>query len=376
MDEPMPRGTLMVAQAAQAPSVRNFTVYVGITGFNSTGITGMLIDVNEGDMVTIRFVYNDTIFGSNNPHDICIQGYNLCTGTLDENIPERVLNFTANIVGQSTIECIVGGCAGHAKLQASVLDVIPYSGPQVKTNLTLTGEVVAHSRPMVVLVAQIYDENSSPVPGVLVHFFRESTWGFAEIGADASDNAGRANITYSPPIDGHITFTAQFLGSGIYMPSSSEAFIHYNVPQENDYDFPFVWGQNPIFDFGTVGVPALAGLLWVGVVVLIVGSVWTTYLYVVRQLMGIRNAGRGEEDSERIRRLSSTGLGGYSARQAQPLRRFDYPRAVITGLGMIALGYADFLALTILIPSSSLLALPLLAFIEAILLAKLFPSEE
>ncbi len=376
MDEPMPRGTLMVAQAAQAPSVRNFTVYVGVTGFNSTGMTGMRIDVNEGDMVTIRFVYNDTIFGSNNPHDICIQGYNLCTGTLDENIPERVLSFTANIVGQSTIECIVGGCAGHAKLQASVLDVIPYSGPQVKTNLTLTGEVVAHSRPIVVLVAQIYDENSSPVPGVLVHFFRESTWGFAEIGADASDNAGRANITYSPPLDGHITFMAHFLGSGIYMPSSSEAFIHYVVPQENDYDFPFVWGQNPIFDFTTVGVPALSGLLWIGVVVLIVGSVWTTYLYVVRQLLGIRNAGRGEEDSERIRRLSGTGLGGHGDRQAQPLRPFDYPRAVILGLGMIVLGYADFLALTVLIPSSSLLALPLLAFIEAVLFAKLFPSEE
>ena len=376
MGEPIPRGTLMVAQAVQAPSVRNFTVYVGVTGFNSTGITGMRIDVNEGDMVTIRFVYNDTSFGSNNPHEICIQGYNLCTGTLDENIPEGVLSFTANIVGQSVIECIVGGCAGHARLQASVLDVSPYSGPQVKTNLTLTGEVVAHSRPIVILVAQIYDENGSRVPGVLVHFYRESTWGFAEIGADASDGAGRANITYSPPLDGHIIFMAHFLGSGIYMPSSSETFIHYAVPQENDYDFPFVWGQNPIFDLTTVGVPAAAGFLWVGVVVLIVGSVWTTYLYVVRQLLGIRNAGHGEEDSEGIRRLSSTGLGGHSDRQAQSLRPFDYPRAVILGLGMIALGYADFLALTILIPSSSLLVLPLLAFIEAILLAKLFPSGE
>ncbi len=366
----------MVAQAAQAPSVRNFTVYVGVTGFNSTGKAGITLDANEGDMVIIKFVYNDTSFGSNNPHEICIQGYNLCTGTLDENTTERVLSFTANIVGQSTIECIVGGCAGHAKLQASVLDVSPYSGPQVKTNLTLTGEVVAHSRPIVVLVARIYDENSSPVPGVLVHFFRESTWGFAEIGADASDNAGRANITYSPPLDGHIIFMAHFLGSGIYMPSSSEAFIHYVVPQENDYGFPFVWGQNPIFDFRTVGVPALAGLLWIGVVVLIVGSVWTTYLYVVRQLLGIRNAGRGEEDSEPPPGLSKPSLRGYGEHQAQPLRPFHYPRAVITGLGLIALGYADFLALTILIPSSSLLALPLLAFIEATLLAKLFPSEE
>lgn len=366
----------MVAQAAQAPSVRNFTVYVGVTGFNSTGKAGITLDANEGDMVIIRFVYNDTSFGSNNPHEICIQGYSLCTGTLDENTLERVLSFTANIVGPSTIECIIGGCAGHSKLQAGVLDVSPYSGSQVKTNLVLSGEVVAHSRPVVVLVAQVNDENSSPVSGILVHFYRDSAWGFAEIGADASDGAGRANITYSPPLDGHITFMARFLGSGIYMPSSSEAFIHYVVPQENDYSFPFVWGQNPIFDFRTVGVPALAGLLWIGVVVLIVGSVWTTYLYVVRQLMGIRNAGRGERYSEPTPGLSKPSLRGYREHQAQPLRPVHYARAVITGLGLIVLGYADLLILTVLIPRLSLLLLPLVALVEAILLAKLFPPEE
>ncbi len=355
-----PRGTLVGAAAAQLPTNRDFTIYVGTTGFNSTYTAGITLTVNEGDSVTIRFVYNDTALPNNNPHEILIQGYNLNSGTIDRITPERTVTFTANIPGQTTFKCVVSACDGHNNLLAGVLDVQPYSGPRIPIVLSLSGQT---SRGNITLYVRAVDDLGSRTPGILIHFYRNSTWGFAEIGAEPTNSSGEALLAYAPPSPGEITFKAAFTGSGIYSPNSSPPLgVPFTESTDSEGGFPYVWGQNTLVDVRMVGVPAISGLVWIGMIFLIVGSVWATYLYVVRQLLGIWEGGGGQPLT-------------YGEQGLQVQRAISLPNAVMIGIGMVALGYADFLILTFVIPGLSLLVLPLLAFTEAVVIASMVSSK-
>ncbi len=364
----MPDGKLLVENTLTPPAQWNFTIYVGITGFNSTYKDGITLSVNQGDQVTIWFIYNDT--GINNPHDIQIQGYGLSTGTIDQSNPVKSLSFTANIPGPTSFVCIDVDCEGHANLQAGVLDVKPSTGAEwIKTTLHLSGQVQARSRPVILLIAHMIDVNGSVVPGVLLHFYRNSTWGFAEIGVGVTNSSGLTALAYFPPADGYIVFQVIFMGSGAYLPSNSDSqTVHYASPGGSQPGFPYVWGQNPLFDLRIVGVPGLTGLFWVGVAFVVVSSVWATYLFVFRQVVGIWKDGSGRP------RQSST---SYQApmlgpnKPPLPASAVSNPIALLIGLGMMALGYADFLLLTILVPGTVLVLLPALGLAEALILSRL-----
>ncbi len=365
---PMTTGNLVVETAQLTPVQRNFTIYVGITGFNSTYQNGLMLTVNQGDLVSITFLYNDT--GPNNPHNILIQAYGLTTGTLDQTTRTRVLSFTANIAGPTAFVCIDSNCAGHANLQAGLLDVKPFAGsPWIKTTLHLNGEVETHSLPKISLTAHMIDVNGSVISGALVRFYRNSTWGFAEIGAVATNNSGLASLTYAPPGAADIMFKAIFAGSGAYLPSDSAPLtIYYSSPRDPWNGFPFVWGQNPLVDLRIVGVSALTGLFWIGVVFAVVSSVWATYLFVFRQVVGIWREGH-----EGV--LHSPGLENRTVDQdkstAPVLRRVSYPVALLVGLGMMALGYGSFLLLNLLVPGMALLLLPALSLVETVGVSRL-----
>ncbi len=106
------------AQPAEAPSPQEegvIRIEVSRHGFNNTA-QDFHIEVEEDQEVEITFVYGDSDFSQNNPHQIIIPDYDIETGVIDENNPEVTVRFTAGGHGDVIFMCSNAGCVGHSNL--------------------------------------------------------------------------------------------------------------------------------------------------------------------------------------------------------------------------------------------------------------------
>ena len=101
-----------------------FRVEVSRNGFDNTQ-GEFRLEVEEGQEVTITFVYGDGDFPQNNPHIIAIPDYGIDTGVLDENNLEVTLRFTASKDGEVSFICTEISCVGHPNLQGGIIVIQP-----------------------------------------------------------------------------------------------------------------------------------------------------------------------------------------------------------------------------------------------------------
>ena len=110
---------LITGEEATTSSVGNatdsFTVYVSHLGFNGTsGKLNLLVD--QGDAVSIKFVWNDSSLGFNNAHQMEVQGYGVVSAVISQKSQLSVIQFTADKAGSFQINCIIP-CDGMDNLQ-------------------------------------------------------------------------------------------------------------------------------------------------------------------------------------------------------------------------------------------------------------------
>ncbi|MEE8413029.1 MAG: hypothetical protein V3R96_00615 [Dehalococcoidales bacterium] len=126
--------SLVISACAQSSEVETneehedgaFRVEVSRNGFNNEA-QGFHIEVEEDQEVELTFVYGDSDFSQNNPHNIIIPEYGIETGIIDENNPEVTVHFTATGHGEIAFMCAIPECIGHSNLVSGRI-VIEESG--------------------------------------------------------------------------------------------------------------------------------------------------------------------------------------------------------------------------------------------------------
>ncbi len=103
------------ATAAGGTGAKSFTIYVSRFGFNWT--SGKLdSNVQQGNSVSIKFVWNDTDLTADSPHQLEVQGYGAVSAAIGQLNPVSVVQSTADKTGTSQINRIIP-CVGMANLQ-------------------------------------------------------------------------------------------------------------------------------------------------------------------------------------------------------------------------------------------------------------------
>ena len=116
--------TLGEVRNARMPQQKTFIIMVSRNGFNSTDQFN--ITVNQGDQVTITFVYDDGDLQTDNPHRMTIDGFDIHTGVINKANPSVTVKFLADQSGSFNFYCVIY-CVGMDKLQSGNLIVIPSS---------------------------------------------------------------------------------------------------------------------------------------------------------------------------------------------------------------------------------------------------------
>jgi hypothetical protein len=273
------------APAAGGASLKSFIIVVGKDGFNGTG--SLVVEVKQGDAVSLTFLYGDGSLSQNNPHVIAIEGYGLTTPKLTRTAPSATLQFVAGQVGDFVIHCTLP-CLGMDNLQGGILRVDVVPGRSIKTSTYIT-HLEVHSPDILHVIADVQDQSGLPVAGVAVNFDVNTTLGLMQAGTNVTSSDGLADFEWKLPATMQSGVLAVFKGSGQYAPSNAtEEFVPAVLATSLVPGTPFVSGQNTIIDTRLVGVIPWEGALMVTVVLLTVGCVWAVYAYALRQIVGIR----------------------------------------------------------------------------------------
>jgi len=262
--------------------IKQFRVEVSKKGFNNSS-DELRLEVVEGQTVEITFVYADDA-SQDNQHILYISGYKIQTDTLSKDNPEVTVKFTADKTGEFSINCILE-CAGHNNLQNGKLVVSPAAaGSQpVKTtattaSLTMDTPDQAETGQSLTLAALVKDNLDKPVADAQVKFFIESDFfvkGMMEIGETVTNEQGLAKIDYIPNEAGVIHVVARYeAGSGsepvetkreVNITGSSKSFYHTLIGIQFPNSF----------------------LIWMIALAVIVIGIWSTFLYVLSQVLFI-----------------------------------------------------------------------------------------
>lgn len=297
-------GTLAVAPSQpgseNSSRLKVFTVVVSRFGFNGSSDSTNL-QVNQGDRVRMLFVYGDNDMMHSNGHDITIEGYNIVTDTINKKNPTTVVEFTAGQAGKFVFYCSKP-CVGMENLQSGTLEVKPAKAAEtVKTSIVIKHLEIHHSKILLHVISTLADDKGRPVEGVLVHFFVSTTFGMMKIGSNTTQADGNAHLTHPLASVWEMAVGVHFDGNGIYQASDATAsFLPDGSVSEVAATPPYVSGQNKFVDLRLIGIEPLQGAIMAIVVALIVGSVWSTYTYVLRQILKVRPVlSRREREADR-----------------------------------------------------------------------------
>lgn len=281
-------GSLHISsQSGDSQQVKTFVIEVSHHGFNHT--SGKLtITVNEGDRVRLVFKYADHDLQSGNPHVIYLGGYNMETAEINASNPEATLEFTAGQIGEFNFYCAIP-CAGMSELQLGYFVVVPSSSSRMETHMTLSAARASPERNELSIVARMTSHDERPVAGIVVKFYVNTSFGPMLIGSATTDNSGVASITYTGPLHKTMQIIAVFTGSGSFAMSSASMVVSVEARriEQEPVGLPYSLGQNALPDIRAVGVPLQSALTIVGILGLIVGSIWSIYGYVAYQLLGV-----------------------------------------------------------------------------------------
>lgn len=255
---------------------KSFVFLVSADGFNKT--KALALTVNEGDLVQIKFIYDDDAYGDN-PHTIRIKGYGL-EARVDQKQRTASLTFRATTSGSFKIVCANEQCEGHENLQGLVVEVKAPKGkseeqkPDVKTNLILSVSFphVIREGYELAFKAELQDVQGKSLVGLPVSFYTNSTWGAVKIGTGYTNESGVAILGYPPAKQGTWEFRATFEGVKEFEASSSEPVVKV-LPS-----LTYSRQSEPMLDLRS-SVVTLVGL--------VVASVWGTYAYVLSGLVRI-----------------------------------------------------------------------------------------
>jgi hypothetical protein len=281
------------AATSPKPSAENFTVIVSSSGFNGSSGTIEIV-ANQGDQVTIRFVYGDGNLTYDNPHVIRIEGYNIQTDQLNKAATVQVLTFTANQVGSFQFHCMIP-CFGMENLQQGVFTVTPSTQATVSTSVLTSLNVEAHAGALT-LSTRLTDEYGNPIPGVFVNFMVSTDFGSMSIGHNVTASDGTVKLVYRPSSLWPMTITAHFAGGAGYLPSNATETYTVDVGRSVPTT-PYISGQSPTVDLRVVGVPPLVANAIVILVLLVVVSVWSVYGFVLKEIFTIRKADKEQGGS-------------------------------------------------------------------------------
>ncbi|MBI2867444.1 MAG: hypothetical protein HYX97_03805 [Chloroflexi bacterium] len=290
---------VMSTEASVSAGEKRFTVEVSRNGFKVVegpvhqmkGETHLAI--NQGDQVTITFVYADTDYGKNNPHRIAISRIAVDAGIVDADDPQRTVTFTARREGEALFQC-VKLCEGHKRLQSGRLMVQPLAGAitaqPTRLAVDFPGEFVRGKE--TALAAILTDVAGSPISDEPVRFLASADFfvqEWMEVGAAMTDSSGVAVVKYRPAQRGDVQIMASFSGDSAYQASEMTSNAQllgasriYEV--EGGLSLPQLGPKGTSFG-GAPGfrVPPVAALA-LSVLILVI---WGTYLFVVTQVYRI-----------------------------------------------------------------------------------------
>ncbi len=114
---------LVVSSCAQpqpeevSPPQEKETLRVEVSRYGFNGNPGEFrLKVEEGQEVTIVFIYGYGDLLEDNPHIIGAIDYDIDTGLLSQTNPEITLSFIAKETGEIVFACIRPQCTGHHNL--------------------------------------------------------------------------------------------------------------------------------------------------------------------------------------------------------------------------------------------------------------------
>ncbi len=283
----------LVVSTSENPGSKIFTIIVGHDGFNHTS-GPLTIQVNQGDNVTIKFVYGDANFTYNNPHVIRIEGYNIQTHVLDKKAPVQLLSFTVGQTGRFVIHCIVP-CFGMENLQNGALEVIP-SPSKISINTIITmSHMEYHPNLHFHAIAMVTDKNNSPVSGVLVDLFVGTSFGLMKLGSNVSQADGSVHFLFPLTMMRDAEIFVSFGGSGNFRPSNATGRLLMNYSNvSNNQSTPYLFGQTRLIDLRLIGIPPLSAYATVLVVLTVLATVWSVYTFVLMQILAIRRLAKAE----------------------------------------------------------------------------------
>lgn len=295
------------------PTSKSFTVIVSRRGFNGTN-KPLLLNFVQGDVVHITFLYGDSPSADDNPHVIFLEGYDLRTSVISKAKPSAALDFIATETGTFAFYCVIE-CSGMTNLSFGRMEVRSAKTGSLSTKLRL----MVHDTPVQgspTTLMSVLTQDSKPVSNARIDFYVNTTLGTMKVATALTDQKGIATIDYSFISSGNISVKVKYAGSESLAASNQQVNItvapHSTGPvlvkilpepagMESISTLPYVQGQNWVLDFRLVGVPLSHGLPLIGLILLVIGSVWTIYGYVFTQLRAIM---RGSQD-DRIKEQSS-----------------------------------------------------------------------
>jgi hypothetical protein len=148
----------------------------------------------------------------------------------------------------------------------------------IVTNLTLDAPEEVHEDEQFTAAARLTNEDGDPLQDFQVDFFRITTYGDLYLGSNITDSSGVASHSDISYEIGIFDLEALFQATSTHAPSNATAEISITGDVESE---PFLIG----------GAPAVIVLL----VFIILASVWTTFGFVLYQLVRINKEGKTEE---------------------------------------------------------------------------------
>ncbi len=154
----------------------------------------------------------------------------------------------------------------------------------------LTPEEVNHGENLAI-TARLLNEDGSPINGVSVDFYQKTQFGELKIGTGITGKAGITSIEQTINSPAVVTIRAATDGDKVVSAEATAKVIVKNWQPNDLSDQP--WAQqlttpNPFI----VGLPLPVNIVIVALIFTVLGSVWTTYLYVISRIFAIRKEGR------------------------------------------------------------------------------------